>query len=164
MAPWDSKGDSARDHEHDLGTMLTAEERVELTLLVANISEVMQKQITDAFDASYTTGNTSQAALKVGNGNPNVDGRSAADSSDEDENIQEMREKREKELSAPKMLELKEKAVGFFQEWRDSVISRIGTVVNNAKEVTEEQKKKASSESTPETSQDTKVVSKYCYV
>ncbi|PQE05876.1 duf726 domain-containing protein [Rutstroemia sp. NJR-2017a BVV2] len=161
MAPWDSKDDSARDHEHDLGTMLTAEERVELTLLVANISEVMQKQITDTFDASYTMGNAPQAALKAGDGNPNVDRSSATGSSDEDEEFKEMREKREKELSAPKMLELKKEAVKFFQQWQESVISRIGTAVNNPKEVTEEQKKKASTESTPATSQDTKVVSRY---
>ncbi|PQE32980.1 duf726 domain-containing protein [Rutstroemia sp. NJR-2017a WRK4] len=158
MAPWDSKDDSARDHEHDLGTMLTAEERVELTLLVANISEVMQKQITDTFDASYTTGNSPQAALKPSDENPNVDRSSAAGSSDEDEQLKEMREKREKELSAPKMLELKKEAIKFFQQWQESVISRIGTAVNNPKEVTEEQKKKASTESTPATSQDTKVV------
>ncbi|KAM3075253.1 hypothetical protein ACMFMG_007303 [Clarireedia jacksonii] len=158
MAPWDSKADSARDHEHDLGSMLTAEERVELTLLVANISEVMQKQITDAFDASYTTGNAPQTALKAGNENPNIDRTSVAGRSDEDEKLQEMREKREKELSTPKMLELKKEAIKFFQEWQGSVISRLGAVVNNPKAVTEEQKKKASTESTPESSKETKVV------
>ncbi|PQE04841.1 DUF726 domain-containing protein [Rutstroemia sp. NJR-2017a BBW] len=158
MAPWDSKDDSARDHEHDLGTMLTAEERVELTLLVANISEVMQKQITDTFDASYTTGNDPEGALKASDENPNVDRSSADGSSDEDEQLKEMREKREQELSAPKMLELKKEAIKFFQQWQESVISRIGTAVNNPKEVTEEQKKRASTESTPATSQDTKVV------
>merc|ERR1711939_108036 len=59
-----------------------------------------------------------------------------------------LREQREKELSAPKMLELKEDSLKFFDNWRESVISRVGTAVNNSKEVVEEQKDKASVEAT----------------
>ena len=39
----DSKTEPAQSQEQDLGTLLTGEERVELTLLIANITEVMQK-------------------------------------------------------------------------------------------------------------------------
>jgi hypothetical protein len=37
-----------------------------------------------------------------------------------------MREKREKELSEPKMQELKKEALEFFHKWQESVISRVG--------------------------------------
>ena len=69
---------------------------------------------------------------------------------DEEEKARKLREKREKELSAPKMLELKKDSLEFFDKWRESVISRVGTVVNNPKEAIEEQKEEASSNATPE--------------
>ncbi|KAF7954480.1 hypothetical protein EAE96_005601 [Botrytis aclada] len=158
MAPWSSKSESPQDHEHDLSTMLETEERVDLTLLIANITEVMQKQINDTFDASFTTGESPNKALEVGDKNPNTDDSQSNEESEEEEKARNLREKREKELSAPKMLELKRDALKFFQEWQESVISRIGSVVNNPKEVTEDQKKKASADATPDADSKTKVV------
>ncbi|TGO25327.1 hypothetical protein BPAE_0082g00100 [Botrytis paeoniae] len=158
MAPWSSKLESSHDHEHDLSTMLETEERVDLTLLIANITEVMQKQISDTFDASITTGEAPSKALEVGDKNPNTDDKQPNEESEEEEKARNLIEKREKELSAPKMLELKRDALKFFQEWQESVISRIGSVVNNPKEVTEDQKKKASANATPDADSKTKVV------
>ncbi|KAF7870479.1 hypothetical protein EAF04_004223 [Stromatinia cepivora] len=158
MAPWTSKPATAQDHEHDLSTMLEIEERVDLTLLIADITEVMQKQIRDNFDASTATGEASDRALKVGDENANANDSQPKEESEEEEKARKLREKREKELSAPKMLELKCDALKFFQEWQETVISRIGTVVNNPKEVTEDQKKKASANSTPDAPPKTKVV------
>lgn len=40
MAPWTPKDKPAPDHERDLGTLLSADQRAELTLLVANITKV----------------------------------------------------------------------------------------------------------------------------
>ncbi|KAF7889706.1 uncharacterized protein EAF02_002121 [Botrytis sinoallii] len=158
MAPWSSKSESSQDHEHDLSTMLEIEERVDLTLLIANITEVMQKQISDTFDASITTGEAPSKALEVGDKNPNTDDSQSNEESEEEEKARNLREKREKELSAPKMLDLKRDALKFFQEWQESVISRIGSVVNNPKEVTEDQKKKANANATPDADSKTKVV------
>ncbi|KAM0149529.1 hypothetical protein ACHAQE_009341 [Botrytis cinerea] len=158
MAPWSSKSESSQDHEHDLGTMLETEERVDLTLLVANITEVMQKQINDTFDASITTGEAPNKALEVGDKNPNTDDSQSNEESEEEAKARNLREKRERELSAPKMLELKRDTLKFFQEWQENVILRIGSVVNNPKEVTEDQKKRASAKSTPDTESKTKVV------
>ncbi|ATZ53623.1 hypothetical protein BCIN_09g04310 [Botrytis cinerea B05.10] len=158
MAPWSSKSESSQDHEHDLGTMLETEERVDLTLLVANITEVMQKQINDTFDASITTGEAPNKALEVGDKNPNTDDSQSDEESEEEAKARNLREKRERELSAPKMLELKRDTLKFFQEWQENVILRIGSVVNNPKEVTEDQKKRASAKSTPDTESKTKVV------
>jgi hypothetical protein len=47
MATPAGKEDSAQDHGSDLSTILTTEELVDLTLLIANITEHMRKQITD---------------------------------------------------------------------------------------------------------------------
>lgn len=158
MAPWTSKPASVQDHEHDLSTMLETEERVDLTLLIADITEVMQKQIRDNFDASIGTENVSKKTLDIGDKNPNANNSQPNEESEEEEKARQLREKREKELSAPKMLELKHDALKFFQEWQETVISRIGTVVNNPKEVIEGQKKKASADSTPDATSKTKVV------
>ncbi|QSZ36545.1 hypothetical protein DSL72_006425 [Monilinia vaccinii-corymbosi] len=158
MAPWSSKSASAQDHEHDLSTMLEIEERVDLTLLVADITEVIQKQIKDNFVASISTGEVPDINPEVGDKNPNVDDGKPDEDLEGEQKTRKLREKGGKELSAPKMLELKRDALKFFQEWQEAVISRIGTVVNNPKEVTDAQKKKASAKSTPDAPPQTKVV------
>lgn len=146
---------SAHDQEQDLSTILTTEEGAELTLLIANITEVMRKHVEDTFDASLDTETKRQPPiLATENKNPNIDERKAHKETDEEEKARTLREKREKELSAPKMLELKKDSLEFFDKWRESVISRVGTLVNNPKEVIEEQKEKASTEATPETASD----------
>ncbi|KAB8294902.1 hypothetical protein EYC80_006860 [Monilinia laxa] len=160
MAPWSSKPASTQDNDHYLSAMLEIEERIDLTLLIADITEVMQKQINDNFDASITTGEVPDKILEVGDKNPNTDGSDLNEEPGEEEKVRKSREKREKELSAPKMVELKHDTLKFFQEWQETVISRIGAVVNNPKEVTEQQKKKASAKSTPDAPPQTKVVRK----
>lgn len=149
FASKESKDATAKDHEQDLASILTTQERVQLTLLLANITELMRKQIEDTFDASATSAKQSQQALHITNKNPNIEDKGCHEETEEEEKARKLREKREKELSAPKMLELKKDAINFFDEWRDSVILRVGSVVNNPKELTEEQKEKATVEATP---------------
>ncbi|KUJ13276.1 DUF726-domain-containing protein [Mollisia scopiformis] len=141
--------DTAREHEQDLSTILSTEERVELTLLIANITELMRKQIADTFDASVTSAKKPQQALHITDKNPNVDVNKTHEESEEEEKARKLREKREKELSAPKMLELRKDSLDFFDKWRESVISRVGTAVNNSKETVQEQKETASVDATP---------------
>jgi hypothetical protein len=149
-------------HEKDLSSILSTEERVELTLLVANITELMRKQIADTFDASVISAKQPQQALHLTDKNPNVDGSQSHEETEEEEKARKLREKREKELSAPKMLELKKDSLEFFDKWRESVISRVGTAVNNPKEVVEEQKGTASVEATPEAAPpEPKVIRRY---
>jgi hypothetical protein len=81
--------------------------------------------------------------------NPNLDEHLKKET-EEEEKARKLREKRERELSAPKMLELKEDLLDFFDKWRESVDSRVGQVVNTPKAVAEEQKEKASINTTPE--------------
>jgi hypothetical protein len=150
MAPADEKAESASEHEADLSAILSAEEQVELTLLIANITELMRKHITDTFDASITSAKKPQQALHTTDKNPNVDDSKPYKETEEEEKARKMREKRVKELSAPKMLELKNAYLDFFDKWRESVISRVGAVVNSTKEVIETQKEKATVAATPD--------------
>ena len=150
MAPSDGKAESAQDHEADLSAILSTEEQVELTLLVANITELMRKHISDTFNASITSAKQPQQALLITDRNPNIDQSNPHKETDEEEKARKLREKREKELSAPKMLELKNAYLDFFDKWRESVISRVGAVVNSPKEVVAEQKEKATVSATPD--------------
>ncbi|PVH83748.1 DUF726-domain-containing protein [Cadophora sp. DSE1049] len=159
MAPPEEKAESSQKQGEDLSSILSTEERVELTLLLANITELMRKQITDTFDASITSAKPPQQALNLTDKNPNVKDTKDEKETEEEVNARKLREQREKELSAPKMLELKEDSLKFFDHWRESVISRVGTAVNNSKEVVEEQKDKASVEATKhEPPTETKVI------
>lgn len=47
-----------------------------------------------------------------------------------------LKEQRQKELSAPKMRELKEDSLRFIDQWRTNVIERIGSIVNSKEEAT----------------------------
>jgi hypothetical protein len=127
-------------------------------LLIANITEVMHKQIADTFEATIPT--REQPKQVSESKNPNVNEIKPHEETDEEEKARKLQEKREKELSAPKMLELKKDALNFFQEWRESVMSRVGEVVNNPKETVDDQKENASVDATPEPPSDTKIVSK----
>jgi hypothetical protein len=133
MAPSGRKAESASEHEADLSSILSTEEQVELTLLIAKISEVMRKHITDTFDASVTSAKRPQQALHITDRNLNIDDNKPHPETDEEEKARKLRERREKELAAPKMLELKNACLEFFDKWRESVISRVGSVVNNPK-------------------------------
>lgn len=157
-------GHKPEHHEdEDLSTILTAEERVDLTLLISNITEVMRKQITDSFDASITSANPSHDSSSSPQPNPNLENQKPHEETEEEKKAKVLREQREKELSAPKMLELKKDCLDFFDKWRESVISRVGNVVNNPKKVTEQQKEKASANATPkpEVSSEPQVISEY---
>jgi hypothetical protein len=163
MAPHDEK--KSKNDGEELSTILSHEEQVELTLLVANITEVMRKQITDTFDSSSVKKKDQDTgkSLKQTGKNPNVDEtkKSEGDTKEEEE-ARELREKRDKELSAPKIKELKKAAEEYFDKWREALILRLGEVVNSPKKA-QEQVKDASVEATPDAEKDTKtkVISKF---
>jgi hypothetical protein len=141
----DQKDDGRNDEQGaSLTTVLpTEEDRCALTLLVADCTEVMRQNILDVFDANQTgrqydtltnmepvTGD--QAML-----NPEMD-PGTVDVPAMDKAKKEL-ETREKEVNTAKMQELKKAALGYFDDWRDHVILRVGEVVNS-KEKAEEQK------------------------
>jgi hypothetical protein len=148
MAPSGGKDESARERESDLSAILSTEERVQLTLLIANITELMRKHITDTFDASITSAKKPRQALHITDKNPNIDDSKPHKETD----ARKLHEKHEKELSAPRMLELKNASLGFFDKWRESVIARVGAVMSHPKDVVVGQKEKATIAAAPDSS------------
>ncbi|OJD31804.1 uncharacterized protein BKCO1_4400065 [Diplodia corticola] len=152
--PWshndEGQGKQQEEDGQSLTTVLeTPELRGELTLLLANCLASMRATITDAFDARFDSADSQPEADLTGDDalrNPNLDAGSV-DVEALDKQRRE-REKREKELSAPAMQELKRAALGFFDDWRDAVLARVGEVVNS-KETAQGQKKKAVAASAP---------------
>ncbi|KAH8811517.1 hypothetical protein F5884DRAFT_782414 [Xylogone sp. PMI_703] len=160
MSPWTSKAGSKHEHEQDLSALLTTDERAELTLLIVNITERMRKQILDTFNASIAS-EADAMSSKANEKNPNVDSDKSHEATEEEEKARKMREKRAKELSVPKMLELKDAALDYFQKWNDSVVTRLGTIMNKAGTASEDKKEDTSNVAAANTDlkPDTKVIS-----
>lgn len=134
------KKDGDGDQGNDLKTLLSGEQREGFTLLVADIMEIMKKRTSDIFDASFTSEKPKDQTLE--GKNPNVDQNQAL--SEEQDKAQALREKREKEISGPKLQELKRLALRHFQKWEMSVIGRVGDVLNT-KEAADSKREEAKS-------------------
>lgn len=140
--------------EQDLTTLLTIEQRADLTLLVANITEVMHKQIEEVFEASHEHHSGTQnppRLLETSDKNPNLtDENERQEETEEEKKARRLREKREKELSAPKLLELKRDVLDSFEKWQMSIISRVGEVVNSKETAEKQHKEEATVKATPD--------------
>ncbi|KAI0391179.1 DUF726-domain-containing protein [Xylariaceae sp. FL0594] len=137
------QGKSGSGGSHDEGESLTTvlrtvEDRRALTMLICDITELMRKSILDAFDPNETgsVDPDSFAASKQQIGEPDGTGGETDDANYEDkQRVKERRRaeelaKRQTEVNERSMVELKTAALDFFDDWRDSVILRIGKVVN----------------------------------
>ena len=135
------KGD---EEGESLTTILqSAEDRSALTILIADSTEVMRQSLISTFDAKQTGKKSDLVADLTGDQallNPDVDPGKVDVA--QQEKLKKELEQREKELSGPKMQELKKAAIKYFDEWRDNVIQRVGEIVNS-KEMATEQKKQA---------------------
>jgi Protein of unknown function (DUF726) len=123
MAPGTPSENAAPAQDQDLNTLLSADQRAELPLLIAKVSEVMRKHILDVFDASITTTNASKKALSKAK-NPNIDPTPHKET-DEEAKARKLEEDRAKQLSQPKQQELKNAALDYLQKWQTSVIARV---------------------------------------
>lgn len=141
-------GDDASNNGEEgesLTTILESEEdRSALTILIADCTEAMRQVIVDAFDAKET-GQKVDQVLDVKSeeavGEKEQVKKEKKDAAAKEQEAKELA-KREKELSEEKMQELKTAALKFFDEWRSSVIQRVGEVVNS-REKAEVHKEKA---------------------
>ncbi|USW48692.1 Putative alpha/Beta hydrolase [Septoria linicola] len=143
---------AAAEEGESLTTILrTHEDRGALTLLIADCTEAMKQAIEDAFDANETGTNTDLVVDDLKEALPEVD--SPKQSEDEtisaqdaaaQQKLQEKEQKelaqREKELSEARVKELKTAAIEHWDQWRSSVIQRLGEVLNSHEE--EEMRKK----------------------
>jgi len=123
MAPGTPLENTVLAQDQDLNTLLSADQRAELPLLIARISEVMRKHILDVFDASITTTNASKNALSKAK-NPNIDPTPHKET-DEEAKARKLEEARAKQLSQPKQQELKNAALDYLQKWQTSIIARV---------------------------------------
>ncbi len=155
-APWAShdEGDEKKSDEQSLSTILDPGQRSELTLLLASATSSMRKVIEVTFDPSQTeapdfmgemTGLSDEEKIM----NPNID-TASVDVEAYDKQRKE-HEKRVKEISAPKMKELKDASLKFFDEWRESVIQRVGEVVNSKETAVKQQEQAKPNTAEPKT-------------
>ncbi|MCJ1392477.1 hypothetical protein MMC18_005344 [Xylographa bjoerkii] len=122
----------AEDQEESLTTILNADQRSDLTLLIADATTAMRETILSSFDAGASLSLDSSDDLLSEDDkirNPNLD--IATTDVEQYDRERKLKEQREKELSSPKMLELKASSLRFFDEWREGVLQRIGEVVNS---------------------------------
>ena len=150
--PWSSQGEQQQQHEEEqslTSVLSTPQDRSDLTLLVANCTETMRKAITNTFDPNHTGKPEDMLAdLKLddkakdtaGTDVPSTGEKSEEEKGKAEEKAKKEQEAREKELSAPKMKELQQAALHHFDDWRESVLLRIGEVVNQREEAVSQQK------------------------
>ncbi|KAL9132089.1 MAG: hypothetical protein Q9217_000125 [Psora testacea] len=118
--------------EESLTTLLDEDQRGELTLLIASAMVAMRRTVTSSFDANAGLTHDIVQDLKSEDDkimNQNVDPATADIEKIEAE--KKLREQRQKELSAPRMKELKESSLKFFDDWRGKVIERVGEAVHS---------------------------------
>ncbi|KAH0289579.1 DUF726-domain-containing protein [Aureobasidium namibiae CBS 147.97] len=153
--PWSSGGEQQQQHEEEqslTSVLPTPQARSDLTLLVANCTETMRKGITDTFDPDQVGKmEDMMSKLKVDETAQQSDNTNVAATEEEKKRAEEKRKQdeerarreqaeREKELSGPKMQELQKAALQHFDDWRDSVLLRIGEVVNQREEAVSQKK------------------------
>src|SRR5438045_9664829 len=108
-----------KEQQQDLRSLLTAEQIDQLTFLVVNITERMRRSIADNFDASKIPSKPLSDLLRGSSKNPNIT------DPDELEKARKKQQKREEELSEPKLQELKNDVIAFFHDWQESIIARM---------------------------------------
>jgi hypothetical protein len=154
MASWAAKlpfGQSKPEHkdEASLTTLLTADQCADLTFLIATITATMRKSLLQTFTAEEVQ---PDAKISKSEDDAILNAPSDLDNVDvaNDDKIKKEREAREQaakqELAQPEVQELKKQMLQFFDEWRGSVVSRVGEVVNSREEAKEQTKQVADQE------------------
>ncbi|KAI1780936.1 DUF726-domain-containing protein [Hypoxylon cercidicola] len=146
--------DTKKQEGESLTTVLeTAEERSALTILISDVTELMRKRILDAFNPKETGTEEDQVTALNNDSDEQANIEKPGDNG-RGEDMQKILEKqkadltkREKEVSEEKMVVLKTSALEFFDDWRDSVVLRVGEVVNSRK-TAKDQSKQANPELT----------------
>ena len=117
--------------EQDLKSFLDEDQRTDLSQLVAGISRQMRKTIEDNFDASATLQTLGQDRKEMSEDEKimNADFDTGAVDVGVYEKERKLKEEREKELSVPKLKELKRTALEWFDEWQEIVQKRVDETV-----------------------------------
>jgi hypothetical protein len=131
----------ADEKDQSLATLLTTEQRGELTILIATTTESMRNDIVKTFEVqdappesteALSKPDTTELASKTEALNLQGQPQPSTILSPEDEaNTKRLRDRREAEQSASKVQELTRACLAYFDEWRDSVVLRVGEVLNS---------------------------------
>ncbi|KAI8952398.1 hypothetical protein F4801DRAFT_229726 [Xylaria longipes] len=146
-----SENNNSQEEDASLTTILeTVEDRGALTLLICDITEIMRKRLLDTFDPNETGSEESDLLAAEADQGKEADEAANANRHVRQGTLEKQNAelaKREKEVNEESMAELKNASLNFFDDWRDSVVLRVGEAVN-ARKVAEDQ----SQHSKPETS------------
>ena len=134
--------EAAKPDGESLTTILDPRQRTELTVLLAAATATMRDTIAATFDASISPAEINSEtppASRDKNKKPMTEDEKILDQSVDPSKAdvaafdreRRLLAAREKELSAPKMRELRDAALEWFDAWRISVIGRIGEAVNS---------------------------------
>ncbi len=107
----------------------TVQDRGAFTLLICDITELMRTRLLGIFDPDE------------GGQSKETDETSTSANTNQQETLERQKAelaKREKELNEETTVELKNAALDFFDDWRDSVILRVGEAVNSRKAAKEQ--------------------------
>ena len=141
------------DEGESLTTILTtADDRSALITLIAECTETMRQSIVDIFDAKQTGQKADMVSDLTGDQallNADMD-PAKVDVEKQDQPKKEM-EQREKELSGEKFQALKDAALKHYDEWFNTVMQRMGEIVNSRGEPPQD--KPQTQQGTPSTSQ-----------
>ncbi|KAI1136767.1 DUF726-domain-containing protein [Hypoxylon sp. FL0543] len=130
----------------------TDAERSALTILMCDITELMRQRLIDIFDPKETGTQGGQFPAVTDHKDEEPTNLEKLSDDERKAEMQRALEKqntelaeREKEVSEKSLVELKTSALQFFDDWRDSVVLRVGEVVNSRK-TAENQSKQAKPE------------------
>lgn len=127
-----SQHNSSAD-EQSLTTILsTAEDRINLLLLIANTTDTLRRNLLDNFDAEKT--NRAPKLPPRPTSNDAIEEKTAEELQVEQQEAKDREkakyERRIQELASAEMQHLKTAALTYYDEWRDRVLERIGEAVN----------------------------------
>lgn len=137
------------EENRDLKDILSESQCADLTILIANITERMRHTIENTFDAKAGLRLLNQAK-EGGDSFANIDYDPATVDVGAYDKERKVQAEQEKELSTPRVQELKAASLNWFDEWRQGVIARVGEVIDS-KETAEKQKNSIASSGTSAT-------------
>ncbi|KAI0998063.1 hypothetical protein K3495_g10128 [Podosphaera aphanis] len=125
--------DTDTNKDGNLRSVLSSDEQRELILLVENITLVMKKQIFEIFNVETKAKKKPPQVKSSDDSEKSM--RGSLDEADKSEKLPKYHEKPLKNQSAQEIRKLKQDYLDYFDKWKDSIISRISTEVEDSEDV-----------------------------
>ena len=131
-APKDGKAQELDEEQQDLRSILSDSQCEDLVRLASDITSQMRKGVEDNFNATATL-------TKIGNEDSGEDKFASLDYDPGTVDVaaydkeRKLRDARQKELSTPKVTELKAASLKWFDDWRNGFLKRVDDTVNPGK-------------------------------